>query len=196
MLFFRTISLVAALAFATLSSAAPVEGGLVSSGEVFARDASELSLPLKRGGGNINDLYDTCHSNVETIIVEINVDLEARNYDNVYAGLQKIVVEINVLIEGVQGLDVDVNIDVEVFASVVFGLIQTILAVLKVVININVQITGCISQIGNLLGSLINVSVVVVVGLKVSLSPLLQSVGSILGSLGLVNIFVGIGIEL
>ena len=73
MLFFRTISLVAALAFASLSSAVPVDGaGLALSGDVFARDidVSELALPVKRGGG-IPDLYDTCHKNVEEIIVKI-----------------------------------------------------------------------------------------------------------------------------
>ena len=73
MLFFRTISLVAALAFATLSSAVPVEGAaLVSSGDVFARDASELALPVKRGNDDISDLYDTCHKNVEDIIIKIS----------------------------------------------------------------------------------------------------------------------------
>ena len=72
MLFFRTISLVATLAFATLSSAVPIEGaGLVPSGDVFARDVSELALPLKRGGPSITDLYDTCHRNVLDIIVDI-----------------------------------------------------------------------------------------------------------------------------
>ena len=71
MLFFRTISLVAALAFATLSSAVPVEGaGLALSGDVFARDVSELALPVKRGS-DIPGLYDTCHQNVEGIIVKI-----------------------------------------------------------------------------------------------------------------------------
>ena len=73
MLFFRTISLVAALAFATLSSAVPVEGaGLVPSGNVFARDVTELSLPVKRGGGSsIPDLYDSCHQNIQGIIANI-----------------------------------------------------------------------------------------------------------------------------
>ena len=71
MLFFRTFSLVAALAFATLSSAVPIEGaGLVSSGDVFARDVTDLALPVKRGG-SIPDLYNTCHSNVQGIIVNI-----------------------------------------------------------------------------------------------------------------------------
>lgn len=71
MLFFRTISLVAALAFATLSSAVPVEGaGLIPSSDVLARDVSELALPVKRGGG-IPDLYNTCHQNVQDIIVKI-----------------------------------------------------------------------------------------------------------------------------
>ena len=71
MLFFRTISLVAALAFATLSSAVPVEGaGLALSGDVFVRDTSELALPVKRGAG-IPDLYNTCHQNVQGIIVKI-----------------------------------------------------------------------------------------------------------------------------
>jgi hypothetical protein len=72
MLFFRTISLVAALAFATLSSAVPIEGaGLVNSGDVFARDASALALPVKRGG-SVPDLYNTCHQSVLEIIVDIS----------------------------------------------------------------------------------------------------------------------------
>ena len=71
MLFFRTISLVAALAFTTFTSAVPVEGaGLVSSGDVFARDVSELAPPLKRGG-SLSGLYDTCHNNVVEIIADI-----------------------------------------------------------------------------------------------------------------------------
>jgi hypothetical protein len=71
MLFFRTISLVAALAFATLSFAVPVEGaGLALSGDVFARDVSELALPVKRGGG-VPNLYNSCHQNVQEIIVKI-----------------------------------------------------------------------------------------------------------------------------
>ena len=71
MLFFRTISLVAALAFATLSSAVPVEGAaLALSGDVFARDVSELALPVKRGG-DVPGLYDSCHQNIEEIIVKI-----------------------------------------------------------------------------------------------------------------------------
>lgn len=71
MLFFRTFSLVAALAFVTLSSAIPVEGaGLVPVGDVFARDVTEISLPVKRGG-SLPDLYNTCHSNVQGIVAKI-----------------------------------------------------------------------------------------------------------------------------
>jgi len=72
MLFFRTISLVAALAFATLSSAVPFDGaGLVTSGDVFARDVSELTFPVKRGG-SFPQLYSDCRQNVLVIIVDIS----------------------------------------------------------------------------------------------------------------------------
>ena len=75
MLFFRTISLVAALAFVTLSSAGPVDGdGLALSGDVFARDIdlSELALPVKRDGNvTVSFLYNNCKQNVQDIIVRI-----------------------------------------------------------------------------------------------------------------------------
>ena len=69
MLFFRTISLVAALAFATLSFAVPFEGSLVGSGDVLARD---VALPVKRGGSSITSIYDNCHQSVLEIIVDIS----------------------------------------------------------------------------------------------------------------------------
>ena len=73
MLFFRTISLVATLAFATLSSAVPVEGaGLVVSGDVFARDVSELAPPLKRNEAlSLSAVYD----NYNEIFTSISIDI-------------------------------------------------------------------------------------------------------------------------
>lgn len=72
MLFFRSLYLVAALAFATVTSAVPVEGAaLAVSGDVFARDVTELALPVKRGA-SVPELYNTCHSNVQGVIVKIS----------------------------------------------------------------------------------------------------------------------------
>lgn len=142
MLFFRTISLVAALAFATLTSAVPVEGAGLVSGEVFARDAAELSLPVKRGGGSIYDLYNTCHGNVVNIIVEISqyiillpylrslntffftdVAVKVGDHVKVLSCLNEIVAEIELVIDGVNaGVELDVSVDV--FANLVCGLIQ------------------------------------------------------------------------
>jgi len=197
MFFFRTISLVAALAFATLSSAVPVEGaGLVASGDVFARDVSELALPLKRGQA-VSDLYNTCHGNVVEIIANIQIAIDAGNHDDVLDHLNEIVVQINVLITGVRGyttVDVDLDITVEVFAGIVCGLIQIIVTVLSLCVSINVQITSCIGVIGGLLGTLVQVTLGVVVGLDVILTGLLQPLAGSLNHLGFLDIFINVGI--
>jgi len=199
MLFFRTISLVAALAFATLSSAVPVaEGaGLALSGDVFARDVSELALPVKRGGG-IPDLFDTCHKNVEEIIVKIEVAVEAGNHGVIVGCLNDIVVEINILIEGIKACGlVELDITVDVFCGILYALIQIIVEVLCLVIHISVEVTACIHTIGGLLCTLLKVIVDVVVDLNVSIvAGLLGPLGGELGSLGFVDIFVSIGIYL
>jgi len=195
MLFFRTISLVAALAFATLSSAAPVEGaGLVGSGDVFARDVSEVALPVKRGG-SITDSYNTCHQSVSEIIIDINVAVKAGNQGDILIGLNKIVVELNILIVAVKGYGI-VDLDISVFAAIVFGLVQIIANVCIGVININADITLCISQIGGLLGTLLSLTLDVVVGLDIVLSVLLGSLGGILNTLGYLHIFIGIGLSI
>lgn len=72
MLFIRTISVVAALAFATLSSAAPVDGaGLVARGEVSARDVAELDFSVKRDPATINEVVENGLNNIEKLISNI-----------------------------------------------------------------------------------------------------------------------------
>jgi hypothetical protein len=198
MLFFRTISLVAALAFATLSSAVPVEGaGLALSGDVIARDVSELALPVKRAAG-IPDLYNSCHQKVQEIIVKIEVAVETGNHGVIVGCLNEIIAEINILIEGVRVYGrIELDISVVVFCSIIYGLIQIIVDVLHLVVNISVEITACINVIGGLLGILLQVTVSVVVGLNVTiLASILQPLGGILSILGFIHIFVGIGISL
>jgi len=193
MLFFRFFSLFAALAFATLSSAIPIEGaGLVPVGDVFARDVTELALPVKRGG-SVSEYYKTCHDNIAEIIVNIQIAVDAGDHDVILGYLEEIVVQINILIEAIPGAIV-VDIDINVFASIVCGLIQSITAILVIVINISVDIRTCVGTIGGLLATLLHVTIGVVVNLEVVLVVLLQPLGGILNVLGFLDLFVGIGI--
>jgi len=196
MLFFRTISLVAALAFATLSSAVPVgSADLALSGDVFARDVSELALPVKRGD-DIPGLYDTCHQNVQGIIVKIHAAVAIGDYGSCVGYLDEISVQLNILIDGVRVYG-SIQLSISVITSVIYALIEIIVDVLHILVNIDVEITARINIIGGLLGTLLQVTVDVVVDLNVSiLVGILAPLRGIFVDLNILGIFVGIGIIL
>lgn len=140
MLFFRTISLVAALAFATLTSAVPVEAAGLASAEVFARDASGLSFPAKRST-TLSGAIGNCASNVQSIVIQISqyiyyftavhsklnifteVSVEDENYNDCPSLLDNIYSEIDQLIEVLEA-GVELDISAEVCANELFNLVQ------------------------------------------------------------------------
>jgi hypothetical protein len=201
---FRSISLVAAFAFAAFSFASPVEnvGALdLRTVPVPAVHPGHVSEVIPRGQLGIPDHLDICHGTLLDLKVEIVAALDGIVDIEVVVGLLgKVGIAIEVLVGSLNGfigtgaevycLSGGVVVGLQSIAAAVLVLLQLVLDILCLVVDlcVHVEIKVVVSHIVVLLSTVVQLVLKIVIGL---LPFLIEIVGSLL-----VDIHVLLGLNI
>jgi hypothetical protein len=193
---FRSISLVATLALATFSFAAPFENvdgldlrGLTTSNQLSPR-AAGIDQIIARGQVGVPDCFNTCHNTLLGLQAQIVVALKGNIQVEVVVGLLgQVVIAVQVLVgalklligvdAGVYCLSGGIVVSLEVIAGIVCALLQLVLDILCLVITLSghVEITNVVAEIVAVLLVVVQLTLQIVIGL----GPLLIAiVGSLI----------------